>query len=160
MLHPIRVGVTAFNVKRLNKGFSYERTIHGFDVPLSQRVTFEPAQKLGETILPGLVKLSITHPQRNLPLSILNCPIDGYRIKGTNKIEKVATLFWAKTLEEYQGKGLATQLITEAVHLLKKMGVKQIHAQVLNGSVKTTLKQLGFKLVSKTPQGENYTKEI
>jgi len=44
--------------------------------------------------------------------------------------------------------------------LLKKLGIKKVEALVLDEHEKTILKQLGFKLTSKTLEGKNYTKEL
>lgn len=159
-MHPISIGINPLNVKRSFRGFSFERQVFGFKKPLLQTVKFDPVTRIGKAHLPGLLSLKIIDPIKKTIVSTLSCPIDSFKVKGETKRLKVATLFWTSTQERYKGKGLASQLTTEAMHLFKKIGVTKVEAFVTNSHERTILKQLGFKLTSITPEGENYIKEF
>jgi len=67
-LHPISVGIARKNIPRKSPvTLIYKRTIYGFSTPLTQEVTFEPTQKIGQNRLPGLLRLKITAPNSSTP---------------------------------------------------------------------------------------------
>jgi len=150
----LSVGIKKINLKKnfFTRSFSYERTLQGFDHPLTQKVVYKPSK--------GVLELSVVSPtQKNAQVSRLLCLLGTYRPKGAVIRRKFAEINSVHTRIDYEGNGLASQLITEATHALKNMGVKMITVQVTTEH-ETVYHNLGFKCTARTPDGNFFTKEI
>jgi GNAT superfamily N-acetyltransferase len=150
----LSVEIKKVNEKRnfFTRSFSYERMLHGFDKPLTQTVAYKPGK--------GVLELSVVSPtEKNAQVSHVLCLLGTYRPKGAIIRRKFAEINSANTRADYEGNGLASQLITEAVHVLQKVGVKKINVQVTTEH-ETIYHTLGFRCTARTPDGNFYTKEF
>ncbi len=145
-LFPLSIGIEKQKLtKRFwSKAFSYEREIFGFEKPLVQKVKYLPSHKYFE--------FQIVNPKTKEIHASVYCkkqPKDSFKIP-TAWIESV------HVDKEFAGKGLATQMLSEAVDVLHKSGVRNIYASVITPH-KAVYELLGFEAVE---QGKVTTKYL
>ena len=157
-LHPISIGLekTNFKKKLFSRKFSYERNVLGFDKPLVQKVNYTPIRGLFQK-REGELRLRVYSPTENTNVSNLICNIHN-SIKSGKK-QKVAQMIWGDTNPKYTDQGLITHLITEATHLLKGVGVKEIEVLTI-GKERSIYHELGFVETKRTAEGIYYTKKF
>lgn len=115
----------------------YERMLFGTKgKKFKQRTFFIPEQKR--------LRIEITH--KGKVVSTLGAFID------THGKYSEATITWKDTFPTYEKMGLATQMLTETLVVLKKAGVKSVKAHVIGG--RNIYRTLGFSEIHKF--GETY----
>jgi hypothetical protein len=154
-LFPISVGIQKENAtkKMFSRNFSYERKIEGFGTPLVQKVQYVKSRN--STIRGGYFGIDIISPKDKSTHGYVHV---GVYSKGLLR-RKEAWIEGVQVYGDMQGKGLTSQMITEAVHNLKKMGVKDIYADVTT-THDSMYKMLGFKVIEIGPEHVRYHLEI
>lgn len=107
--------------------FTEKRIITPAGINLKQRTFFSPGQK----------NLTIQIVGKSGVKSALDFTLHGY---GG---EIHASGGWLRTEKEFQNQGFATQMLTEAIHVMKKAGVKTIRFQAIGGH--SIYRKLGFE---------------
>jgi len=105
------------SAKRMGLTLCVERKLSGLFHPLVQRTYFVPKKN----------RLFIEVVDKDKVVSTLNVKLN--KMKG----ETYALISWVETIPKYSSKGLMTQVLSEAIFVLKEAGVKGISANVLGG---------------------------
>lgn len=111
-----------------------------FRYPYSERKLVLPTGKVLKQktfLFPGGKNLLIEVGNRGKELARLEVKI--VNESGLN----YALIMWKETNKEYQGNGIATQMVAEAIYVLKKAGIKNVSLHAIDGF--NIYRALGFK---------------
>jgi len=148
-LFPLSVGTKKQKLTKSfwSKAFSYEREIIGFEKPLIQKVQYVPSHKY--------LEIQVVDPKtKEIHASV-------YCRKQPKDSLKVPTA-WIESVhvdKGFAGKGLATQMLTEAIDVLHKSGVRNIYASVITPH-KAIYELLGFEVVGQGKISTKYLKHF
>ncbi|MEK6958680.1 MAG: GNAT family N-acetyltransferase [archaeon] len=123
----------------------YERKIYGIGKPITQRAYFSPSSReISLELFRG--------PKRKELVGEFNSSVQ------TTAKGKIARINWVNVRSDMRKKGLFFQMLSEALALMKKRGIKRVDAHVSGGD-SSYLKQ-GFKIGKKDLGGIWYYKDL